>query len=247
MQAQCKAGIASGCKAGFDAKQSASMGLHGSLASIMGCTLRIWSWWCSFSLDLGNRGVTRTLCAVPRPARRRARREGSHPGSRSPAHKRGAAAGRQPEAASVTVCPTQIIDDGGAQITRRVYEDAKSMTEATVALLQGTEKPKCEVLACQCRGRDGSLTSDSSTAGCGGCGRVGSQGEPLKRCSGCHAVSYCNSECQRKHWRAGHKAACKGKGKDKDKGKDKGKGKAACRGKANSNAAGPSGAGGSGA
>jgi hypothetical protein len=31
----------------------------------------------------------------------------------------------------------------------------------------------------------------------------------LKLCTGCGMVSYCNSECQNRGWRAGHKAACK--------------------------------------
>ncbi|BDA50010.1 probable ubiquitin carboxyl-terminal hydrolase 17 at C-terminar half [Coccomyxa sp. Obi] len=31
----------------------------------------------------------------------------------------------------------------------------------------------------------------------------------LTRCSTCHNVGYCSSECQIKHWKAGHKHACK--------------------------------------
>ncbi len=33
---------------------------------------------------------------------------------------------------------------------------------------------------------------------------------PLKQCGGCRAVRYCGAECQRAHWREGHKAECKG-------------------------------------
>ncbi len=32
---------------------------------------------------------------------------------------------------------------------------------------------------------------------------------PLKQCGGCRAVRYCGAECQRAHWREGHKAECK--------------------------------------
>ncbi len=32
---------------------------------------------------------------------------------------------------------------------------------------------------------------------------------PLKQCGGCRAVRYCGADCQRAHWRAGHKAECK--------------------------------------
>ncbi len=31
----------------------------------------------------------------------------------------------------------------------------------------------------------------------------------LKQCGGCRAVRYCGADCQRAHWRAGHKAECK--------------------------------------
>ncbi len=32
---------------------------------------------------------------------------------------------------------------------------------------------------------------------------------PLKQCGGCRAVRYCGADCQRGHWRAGHRAECK--------------------------------------
>ncbi len=32
---------------------------------------------------------------------------------------------------------------------------------------------------------------------------------PFKQCGGCRAVRYCGAECQRVHWREGHKAECK--------------------------------------
>ncbi len=44
------------------------------------------------------------------------------------------------------------------------------------------------------------------------CGNFAEESEgwlPLKQCGGCRAVRYCCADCQRAHWRAGHKAACK--------------------------------------
>ncbi len=32
---------------------------------------------------------------------------------------------------------------------------------------------------------------------------------PLKQCGGCRAVRYCSADCQRVHWREGHKAECR--------------------------------------
>ncbi len=32
---------------------------------------------------------------------------------------------------------------------------------------------------------------------------------PLRRCGGCGAVRYCGAECQKAHWREGHKAECR--------------------------------------
>ncbi len=44
------------------------------------------------------------------------------------------------------------------------------------------------------------------------CGNFAEESEgwlPLKQCGGCRAVRYCCADCQRAHWRAGHKAECK--------------------------------------
>ena len=44
---------------------------------------------------------------------------------------------------------------------------------------------------------------------CASCGAESGPGAAaLKPCSRCKAVSYCGKECQRAHWKAGHKAAC---------------------------------------
>ncbi len=49
---------------------------------------------------------------------------------------------------------------------------------------------------------------------CGGprCSNFGMECEealPLKQCGGCRAVRYCGPDCQRAHWREGHRAECK--------------------------------------
>ncbi len=44
------------------------------------------------------------------------------------------------------------------------------------------------------------------------CGKLAGQGEgalPFSLCSGCRAVRYCGADCQKAHWREGHKAECK--------------------------------------
>jgi MYND finger/Sel1 repeat len=33
---------------------------------------------------------------------------------------------------------------------------------------------------------------------------------PIRRCAGCKAVGYCGTECQKKHWKMGHKTDCQG-------------------------------------
>ena len=43
--------------------------------------------------------------------------------------------------------------------------------------------------------------------GCAQCGHLG--GDQLALCGQCRVVRYCSKECQRKHWKGGHKAACK--------------------------------------
>jgi len=46
-------------------------------------------------------------------------------------------------------------------------------------------------------------TAPQTTCSC--CGAASSS---LKRCGGCHAVSYCSVDCQRNDWKAGHKTSC---------------------------------------
>ena len=41
------------------------------------------------------------------------------------------------------------------------------------------------------------------------CDRVEPEGgPPFRRCAKCHKVYYCSAECQRAHWKAGHRQGC---------------------------------------
>ena len=50
----------------------------------------------------------------------------------------------------------------------------------------------------------GAAAADDGTA-CGHCGGGGAK----MRCGRCRIVKYCSGKCQRAHWKAGHKGACK--------------------------------------
>ncbi|OJT01916.1 hypothetical protein TRAPUB_7628 [Trametes pubescens] len=45
---------------------------------------------------------------------------------------------------------------------------------------------------------------------CSYCDKRGSQRKPLQTCSHCKAARYCDTDCQRADFRAGHKDECKG-------------------------------------
>jgi TPR repeat protein len=52
----------------------------------------------------------------------------------------------------------------------------------------------------------------TSSSRCSACGKPKSKNQKLRKCSGCHVVQYCNTECQKKHWKigiGGHKKKCK--------------------------------------
>lgn len=41
---------------------------------------------------------------------------------------------------------------------------------------------------------------------CDGCRKLS---EKLQKCAGCELATYCSKDCQRQHWRAGHKSGCR--------------------------------------
>ena len=53
-------------------------------------------------------------------------------------------------------------------------------------------------------GEGGSAVAD----GLAGCTQCGATHGAMKRCQGCHAVSYCSKECQKAGWNGGHKVDC---------------------------------------
>ena len=52
------------------------------------------------------------------------------------------------------------------------------------------------------------MSAAEHVACCAFCGDTPKEGERLKACSKCHNVRYCNKDCQRMHWRAGHREHC---------------------------------------
>ena len=40
------------------------------------------------------------------------------------------------------------------------------------------------------------------------CAQCGIAAEGMQHCGGCHTVKYCSCDCQRQHWRGGHKHEC---------------------------------------
>jgi MYND finger len=43
---------------------------------------------------------------------------------------------------------------------------------------------------------------------CGCCGNPAGEGVTIGCCARCKAIGYCGRECQRKHWKMGHKIDC---------------------------------------
>ena len=41
------------------------------------------------------------------------------------------------------------------------------------------------------------------------CGYCGREGDGLLKCAGCGTVAYCDTRCQRKAWKGGHKVLCR--------------------------------------
>jgi TPR repeat protein len=50
--------------------------------------------------------------------------------------------------------------------------------------------------------------ASASSTQCASCGRGCGTGVKLKPCSRCKAAFYCGEDCQRKHWKEGHKLSC---------------------------------------
>ena len=42
----------------------------------------------------------------------------------------------------------------------------------------------------------------------GSCFNCGAMGKNFPKCKGCHFVRYCGKQCQRQHWKSGHRSSC---------------------------------------
>ena len=81
--------------------------------------------------------------------------------------------------------------------------NSKLMCQLMLSKLPLTTKTQAAINA-------GSAASGrSSFLECSGCGTTEHKG--LKLCSACKSAAYCNSGCQRKHWKSGHREECKKK------------------------------------
>ena len=51
---------------------------------------------------------------------------------------------------------------------------------------------------------------------CSGCGHARRLQEKFRACSRCNVTRYCSKECQKKHWKEGHKKECVAKEERKE-------------------------------
>ena len=78
-------------------------------------------------------------------------------------------------------------------------EDQMRVVEAATRLVVVTDIAKQRTVACEFR----------HCAECSaGYGARAGESKPRRLCRGCGAVYYCNSECQRRAWKRGHKHQC---------------------------------------
>ena len=81
----------------------------------------------------------------------------------------------------------------------RAVAEAREVAEAEAASLREAED---EAAA---RAARALADAEPGAARCGECGKPGAR----QRCSQCLQTVYCNTACQRQHWRSGHKTACR--------------------------------------
>ena len=68
---------------------------------------------------------------------------------------------------------------------------------------------KIRLLQARASSADPPVSSSDSQGVCACCAAQAPIGTSLKSCSRCGIVLYCGRECQRAHWKAGHKKSCK--------------------------------------
>ncbi|KAG2494780.1 hypothetical protein HYH03_007023 [Edaphochlamys debaryana] len=102
-----------------------------------------------------------------------------------------------------------------AQHGAQVAAAARQRLQAA-GLLAGAERPGAELSAAAAGGDESGpsgvwVTGEVRMCGNPACGSYGTASEAelsLRQCGGCRTVRYCGSECQKAHWRGGHKEEC---------------------------------------
>jgi len=83
-----------------------------------------------------------------------------------------------------------------AQLLIKGSPPAKGTTTTTPSTATTTNTPGAEA-------------AEKKLEVCAGCGMKESTPKMFKCCGGCRRVNYCSVECQKNHWRTGHREACR--------------------------------------
>lgn len=104
-------------------------------------------------------------------------------------------------------CPC---DEHPVRIITRAYNDARNATLQPYASYMPPVARTMRRLAKNAKKRpetEEATTYKGPLFGCSNCSLLFHKSD-LKNCSGCKFRSYCSQECQRAHWKAGHKSQC---------------------------------------
>ena len=104
-------------------------------------------------------------------------------------------------------------DEPLAVLAARVGEDRASfltaLTGAGVESLSDRQAFTNGILRCVRLGKIGRGWAKPPPSECSHCGKLPGTGKKLLTCGRCKEAKYCSGACQKAHWGAGHKAACK--------------------------------------
>lgn len=119
--------------------------------------------------------------------------------------------GRSTTVDAQTQTPSGALSMAGAHAADGVTSDSSQASNATPAAQPQTDH---SVVTSGETGISGGAGSGAGTTvsshQCAQCGVQPAAGSKLKKCALCRQARYCSADCQRTHWRAGHKANCPG-------------------------------------